>query len=84
MLSAAEKISRKLGAPDGGEYRRWLRETIRELKAEHRDVLEALRDLKVALATTNYDGLIEEVTKLPAVTWMDGAKVERVVRGDEP
>ena len=54
------------------------------LKAERRDVLEALRDLKVALATTNYDGLIEEVTNLPAVTWMDGAKVERVVRGDEP
>jgi SIR2-like domain len=84
MLSVAEKISRKLGAPDGGEYRRWLREKIRVLKAERRDVLEALRDLKVALATTNYDGLIEEVTNLPAVTWMDGAKVERVVRGDEP
>ena len=50
MLSAAEKSSRKLGAPDGGEYRRWLRETIRVLKAERRDVLEALRDLKVALA----------------------------------
>jgi hypothetical protein len=83
MLSAAEKISRKLGAPDGGEYRRWLRETICELKAERPAVLEALRDLKVALATTNYDGLIEEVTKLPAVTWMDGAKVERVVRGEE-
>jgi tetratricopeptide (TPR) repeat protein len=84
MLSAAEKISRKLGAPDGGEYRRWLRETVHELKAERRDVLEALRDLQVALATTNYDGLLEEVTKLPAVTWMDGAKVERVVRGNEP
>jgi len=84
MLSAAEKISVKLGAPNGGEYSRWLRETIRELKAERRDVLEALRDLKVALATTNYDGLIEEVAGLPAVTWMDSAKVERVLRGDEP
>jgi hypothetical protein len=39
MLSAAEKISRKLGAPGGGEYSRWLRETIRELKAERRDVM---------------------------------------------
>src|ERR1700722_18030584 len=64
MLSAAEKVSRKLGAPSGGEYRRWLRETTGVLKAERRDVLEALRDLKVALATTNYDGLLEEVTKL--------------------
>lgn len=83
MLSAAEKISRKLCAPNGGEYGRWLHETIGELKAERRDVLEALRDLNVALATTNYDGLIEEVTNLRAVTWMDGAKVERVLRGDE-
>jgi tetratricopeptide (TPR) repeat protein len=83
MLSAAEKISRKLGAPKGGEYSRWLRETIGVLKAERRGVVEALRDLKIALATTNYDGLIEEVTGLSAVTWMDGAKVERVLRGDE-
>jgi hypothetical protein len=28
MLSAAEKISRKLQAPDGGEFTRWLRETV--------------------------------------------------------
>ena len=84
MLSAAEKIARRLGAPKGGEYSRWLRETIGELKAERRDVLEALCNLNVALATTNYDGLIEEITGLPAVTWMDGAKVERVLRGDEP
>jgi hypothetical protein len=83
MLSAAEKIYRKLGAPRGGEYSRWLRETIGMLKAERRGVLEALRDLKIALATTNYDGLIEEVTNLSAVTWMDGTKVERVLRGDE-
>jgi tetratricopeptide (TPR) repeat protein len=83
MLSAAEKIARRLGAPKGGEYSRWLRETIGELKAERRNVLEALCNLNVALATTNYDGLIEEVTELPAVTWMDGAKVERVLRSDE-
>jgi hypothetical protein len=84
MLSAVEKISRTLGAPDGGRVLPLAVETIRELKTERRDVLEALRDLKVALATMNCDGLSEEVTNLPAVTWMDGVKVERVVRGDEP
>ena len=83
MLAAAEVISAKLGAPQGGEWRRWLRETVGELRAQRRDVLEALRDLGVILATTNYDGLIEEVTGLPAVTWRDGARVERVLRGDE-
>jgi tetratricopeptide (TPR) repeat protein len=83
LLSAAEKISSKLGAPAGGEYRRWLRETVGSLHAQQREVLEALRDLGLVLATTNYDGLIEEVTGLEAVTWMDGAQVERVVRGDD-
>jgi tetratricopeptide (TPR) repeat protein len=61
-----------------------LRESVGALQAERREALEALRDLHVALATTNYDGLIEEVTELPPVTWMDGARVERVLRGDEP
>jgi tetratricopeptide (TPR) repeat protein len=83
LLSAAEKISRKLGFPKGGKYRTWLRETVGTLRAEDRSVLEALRDLGIPLATTNYDGLLEEVTGLPAVTWREGAKVERVIRGDE-
>jgi hypothetical protein len=83
MLGAAEAISAKLGAPNEGEWGRWLRETVGELRAQRRDVLEALRHLGVTLATTNYDGLIEEVTGLPAVTWRDGARVERVLRGDE-
>ncbi|HSK75940.1 MAG TPA: SIR2 family protein [Thermoanaerobaculia bacterium] len=83
LLSAAEKISRKLGFPDGGNYRTWLRDAVGTLRAEDRPVLEALRDLGIPLATTNYDGLLEEVTGLPAVTWREGAKVERVIRGDE-
>ncbi len=48
LLSAAEKISSKLGVPDGGEYQRWLRETVGSLFAEDRTVLEALRDLGTA------------------------------------
>jgi len=83
LLAAAEAISRKLGAPNDGEYRRWLRESVGMLSAENREVIEALNDLGVVLATTNYDDLIEEVTGLPAVTWMDDSKVERVLRGDE-
>ncbi|MEW6747682.1 MAG: tetratricopeptide repeat protein [Planctomycetota bacterium] len=83
MLAAAEVVSSKLGAPGGGEWRRWLRETVGQLRAEQRAVIEALRDLGIILATTNYDGLIEEVTGLPAVSWRDGAVVERVLRGEE-
>jgi tetratricopeptide (TPR) repeat protein len=83
MLAAAEVISRKLGAPGGGEWRRWLRETVGQLRTEQRGVIEALRDLGITIATTNYDGLIEEVAGLPPVTWRDGAIVERVLRGEE-
>ena len=83
LLAIASQIEALLGAPDGGEYARWLRETVGKLHPNDRTVLEALRDLGVPLATTNYDGLIEEGTGLPAVTWRDGAKVQRVIRGDE-
>ena len=57
LLAGAEKVSGKLGAPDSGEYARWLRESVGELKVTHRQVLEALKDLGVILATTNYDDL---------------------------
>ena len=84
LLSVASQIESRLGAPNGGEYRRWLRESVGALRASDRAVLEALCDLGVPLATTNYDGLIEEVTRLPAVTWRDGARIQRIIRGDEP
>lgn len=84
LLSAAEKISTKLGFPDGGEWRRWLRETVGQLQAKDRTVLEAFRDLGAPIATTNYDDLIEEVISRPAVTWRAGAEVERVLRQDDP
>ena len=82
MVSAAEKISRKLQAPNGGEFTRWLSETVGALQVRDPAVLEALRDLQVPLATTNYDGLLERVTQCPTVTWRDQAKVFRVLRGE--
>jgi hypothetical protein len=83
LLSAADKVSRKLGAPSGGQYRRWLRESVGSLRPQRSKVIKALHALGVKLATTNYDGLIEEVIGLPPVTWKEGAKVERIIRGDD-
>ena len=83
LLSAAENVSTKLGAPKGGEFRRWLREIVGSLNPQRPDVIEALEASGVKLATTNYDGLIEKVTGLPPVTWMEVAKVERLIRGDD-
>jgi tetratricopeptide (TPR) repeat protein len=83
LLLAAEAVTYRLGGRDHGEYRRWLKETVGALDAAHLEVLEALRDLGGILATTNYDGLLEQVTKLPAVTWQDTARAQAVLRGGE-
>ena len=83
LLLAAEAVTGRLGGRDHGEYRRWLRETVGALNVTQPGVLEALRDLGGILATTNYDGLLEQVTGLPAVTWRDLARAHAVLRGDE-
>jgi hypothetical protein len=83
LLSAAENLTRRLGGPGGGEYGRWLRESVGSLKLTDPEVIGALAGLGAPIATTNYDGLIEQVAGLPAVTWRQGAQVERVVRRDD-
>ena len=80
---AAEAVTYRLGGRDHGEYRRWLKETVGRLGASYLEVLEALRDLGGILATTNYDGLLEQVTRRPAVTWQDQARAQAVLRGGE-
>jgi tetratricopeptide (TPR) repeat protein len=83
LILAAEAVTGRLGGREHGEYRRWLKETVGKLDATHVEVLEALRDLGGILATTNYDGLLEQVTGRPAVTWQDTARAQAVLRGDE-
>lgn len=82
LLGAAENIARKLGAPQGGEYRRWLRESLGSLEVRDRAVIDALVALGCPLWTTNYDGLLESVTDLQPITWRNSSRVERVLRGD--
>jgi hypothetical protein len=81
LISAAEDITRRLGGPGGGEYLNWLEQSVGQLIVTRPELLEALAGLGVPLATTNYDGLLEQATDLPAVTWRDGVRVEQVLRG---
>ena len=81
LLCAAENISQRLDAPDGGEYARWLSDTIGELQPKDSTVLDALSALDIPIATTNYDHLIEHTTGLRPVTWRDKRRAESVVRG---
>ncbi|MGE0822585.1 MAG: SIR2 family protein [Candidatus Binatia bacterium] len=83
LLSAAEKISSKLQRLGSGEYTRWLRETIGSLSANNRRLIDTITAFDLPILTTNYDTLIEQVTGLPAVSWKDKGRVERVFRGDE-
>ncbi|MEZ4302754.1 MAG: SIR2 family protein [Polyangiaceae bacterium] len=86
MLSAAELVSRKLDAPRGGDFRRWLRECFSGIPIVDPSVPEALAALAALgapLFTTNYDDVLERVTGLPALTQKDPADVERVLRGEE-
>jgi tetratricopeptide (TPR) repeat protein len=81
LLLAAEAISRVLDAPNGGDFRRWLRAALESLPIVHTEVIEAIAALGIPIATTNYDGLIEAVAGLPAVTWRQDNEVERVLQG---
>jgi hypothetical protein len=83
LLAAAEEVGARLGAPTGGEYRRWLRETVGALQVGDTSVIEALRDLAIPIATTNYDSLLEDVTGFDPVTWRDDDRMVRVLRRDE-
>lgn len=76
LLGAAHTVTAKLGSDFGA----WLRRSVGELRAIHRDVLEPLANLGI-LATTNYDHLLTEVTGLAPVPWTDEAAVEQVLRG---
>lgn len=65
LLGAAEFVSRKLGAPDGSDYAKWMRDTFSPLRPESGGMLNALKALdaqKVQVATLNYDTLYEAAT----------------------
>lgn len=83
LLAAAEFVGRKLGAPDGDLYARWLRvafEHVRVTNSEMADAIRSLADANVPLCTTNYDCLLESVTELPTINFSDTMKVTSWMR----
>lgn len=88
-LGVADIVWDRLGAPHGGEFSRWLRETVGTFHHDVRDraVLDALaahHRRGALLATTNYDHLLETATALKPATWRRPVLVERALRGAEP
>jgi hypothetical protein len=83
LFDAATQVRKALSDPDESEVRIWLRDTIGRLKARKREVLEAIRDLGLPIATTNYDDLLEQATGWRSVTWMDGDRAIQASQGKE-
>jgi len=84
LLEVAVEIEKRLGAPDGGLFREFLKGTIGALTVQRREMLDGIAALVEAgaqIATTNYDGLIESVINYPAVPWTNSNKAEVVMRG---
>src|SRR4051812_29686943 len=47
-IGAADQVTDRLGGSERREFRRWLKDTLGELKAERTDLLEALKKLAQA------------------------------------
>jgi len=83
LILAAEAVTEALDDRTGGEYARWLRETVGRLQPEDPSVIQALVGLGVPVATTNYDSLIELVSGWERLTWREGSGMQRALQGGD-
>ena len=78
FLGVAEFVARALGGPGDGEFTRWLGASVGKLEPNNPAVAKALEALNVPLFTTNYDTLLERVTRRSPLTWKDGSQWQSV------
>jgi hypothetical protein len=63
LLATAERIETRLKAL-GGQYSRWLRETVGQLSITNLTIINAIKFLGLPIVTTNYDDFLEKGTGL--------------------
>jgi SIR2-like domain len=83
LLGAAEFVGRKLDAPHGDLYARWLESVFKAVQPTNKkleNALRALRDRGIPFCTLNYDPLLEQVTGLPPVKLTEAVKVGEWMR----
>lgn len=86
ILSAAEYVGRKLSAPQGDLYARWLNESFQDISPSNSDMSKAIQKIAsigVPICTLNYDSLLETVTGLPFTVLSDTRKATAWIRGEE-
>lgn len=81
VLSAAEKLERKLGGNNGRAFRRWLRTTFERASIDRPELLDAILDTGAPILTTNYDSLFERRSHREPTTWRHPAQVQQVIAG---
>ena len=80
-------MGRKLDAPRGDLYARWLQNVFEHVQPVHKKMEEAVRALVAAgipLCTLNYDAILEAVTGLPTITLSETGKVTAWMRRERP
>lgn len=86
VLSAAEFVGRKLGAPGGDLYARWMNNSFEGLIPKNIEAIQAVNVISgmgVPICTLNYDSLLESVTGLQAITLCDTRKTTAWMRKEE-
>ncbi len=90
ILGAASQIESRLGYPDNGGWRGWLRKTVGQIQAtKDPKVLDSLRRLlrlrheRPFVCTTNYDSLLCNTLGVRPVTWEDEASAARLIQNED-
>jgi hypothetical protein len=84
LLGAAEFMARKLEAPKGDLYIRWLQDRFRDAQATNIEMVSAIRainDAGIPICTLNYDTLLEAATGLQTITLDDTLAITEWMRG---
>jgi len=87
LLSAAEFIGRKLGAPDDQVYGRWLEEVFASVQPSNVRLSAALKAIVsqgIPICTLNYDLLLETISGLPSIRISETQKVVSWMRKESP
>jgi SIR2-like domain len=86
LLGAAEFMGRKLGAPNGELYARWLEGVFKDVKPVKNEMDKAVRALhasEIPICTLNYDPLLERTTGLRGIHIGETSKVTAWMRGED-
>ncbi len=84
LIQAASRIEKALRGVHDGEYGRWLTDSVGALKLNDRRTIDAILSWGTRIATTNYDNLFEDASKLQSVVWDQRHLALQVLRGDLP